>query len=180
MLDLALLLILLFGFFVGLKRGLILQIVHLTGFIVSFIVAYLYYDNLAPKLKLWVPYPSLGGDNVVQVFLESSYLEGAYYRAVAFASLFFATKIIMQIIGSMLDFLAHLPVLKQINGWAGGLLGLIEVYFIVFIILYIGALIPMESVQSAINDSFLAKTIVKHTPIISAKIKDLWFDYVSA
>lgn len=174
MFDLILIIILLMGFIIGLKRGFILQFVHLTGFIVAYIVAYLYYDDLAPKLNLWVPYPTFGDAETMKLIFEETNLESAYYRAISFAILFFATKIVMQIIGSMLDFVANLPLLKQINGIAGGLLGFVEVYLIVFLLLFIGALLPIEIVQSHINDSFMAKAIVQHTPIFSGKIKDMW------
>ncbi|MFS0865210.1 CvpA family protein [Fredinandcohnia sp. 179-A 10B2 NHS] len=173
MFDLILIIILLLGFIIGIKRGFILQIVHLTGFIVAFIVAYLYYDELTPKLILWIPYPTFGEAETMKFLFESTNLETAYYRAIAFAIIFFATKFTMQIVGSMLDFLANLPILKQINGLGGGLLGFIEVYLIVFIVLYIGALVPVELVQAHINDSFMAKMIVQHTPIFSGKIKDM-------
>ena len=73
--------------------------------------------------------------------MENVNLEDAYYRAIAFVVIFFAVKIILQIIGSMLDFIAQIPVLKQLNVWAGGLLGFLEVYLIIFIVLFIGALI---------------------------------------
>ncbi len=179
MLNLILFIILLMGFIIGLRRGFILQIVHLTGFVVAFIVAYLYVGDLAPKLKLWIPYPSVGESQPLAFLVENTDLESAYYRAIAFAMLFFATKIIMQIIGSMLDFLAHLPILKQVNGWAGGVLGFVEVYLIVFILLYIGVLFPIETVQSSINDSTFAKAILQHTPVFSGKIKDLWFAHLA-
>ncbi|MDF0729046.1 CvpA family protein [Cytobacillus sp. S13-E01] len=176
MLDLILIIILLMGFFIGLKRGFILQIIHLTGFIVAFIIAYMYSGELAPALKLWVPYLTLGENETITFLFESTNLESAYYRAIAFAILFFGTKIILHIIGSMLDFLAHLPILKQINGWAGGVLGFVEIYLIAFILLYVGALLPVEALQASIQDSFMAKTIVQHTPIFSGKIKDLWIE----
>jgi uncharacterized membrane protein required for colicin V production len=179
MLDLAILLILGIGFLIGLKRGFILQIVHLTGFIAAFIVSYLYFDDLAPKLKLWVPYPELSEGSMMSLIFSSENLETAYYRAIAFAMLFFGTKIFMQILGSMLDFLAHLPILKQVNSWAGGLLGFVEVYLITFILLYIGALLPVEMIQSHLQDSFMAMTIVQHTPIFSGTIRDLWIENIN-
>jgi uncharacterized membrane protein required for colicin V production len=179
MLDLAILLILGIGFLIGLKRGFILQIVHLTGFIAAFIVSYLYFDDLAPKLKLWVPYPELSDGSMMSLIFSNADLETAYYRAIAFALLFFGTKIFMQILGSMLDFLAHLPLLKQINSWAGGLLGFVEVYLIMFILLYIGALLPVELIQSHLQDSFMAMTIVQHTPIFSGTIRDLWIENIN-
>jgi uncharacterized membrane protein required for colicin V production len=176
MIDIVLLLILVIGFFVGFRRGIVLQVVYLTGFIISFIVAYLYFEQLAPHLKLWIPYPSLPDDSTLSLFLEAFQSESTFYRAIAFALLFFATKIIMQIIGSMLDFLADLPFVSSINGWLGGFLGLIEVYLILFFILYIGALTPVTIVQDIINDSSVAKGIVENTPVFSAKIKELWFE----
>jgi uncharacterized membrane protein required for colicin V production len=179
MLDLILIGLLLLGFIVGLRRGFILQIVHLAGFIAAFVVAYLYVDNLAPQLKLWIPYPTLSDEAVFSLFFDSEQLEAAYYRAISFALLFFGTKIIMQIIGSMLDFLADLPLLRTLNGWAGGVLGLVEVYLVTFVLLYISALLPVEIVQSAMNDSVLAKGIVEHTPLFSEKIKQLWFQHIA-
>jgi uncharacterized membrane protein required for colicin V production len=179
MLDLAILVIFLIGFFVGLKRGLILQFIHLTGFIVAFIVAATYYDNLAPKLTLWVPYPNLGTETALQTIFNGESFETAYYRAIAFSVIFFVVKIFLQIIGTMLDFIAHIPVIKQLNVWAGGILGLVEVYLLIFIVLYIAALLPIEFIQSPIKDSTIAQSIIKNTPIFSKQIKEMWFDYMA-
>ncbi|WP_394233167.1 CvpA family protein [Niallia oryzisoli] len=174
MLDLAVLIILFFGFLVGLKRGFILQLVHLTGFIIAFIVAYLYYDQLAPRLTLWIPFPNLDMNSTYSMLFENANLEDAYYRAIAFVVIFFAVKILLQIIGSMLDFIAQIPILKQLNIWAGGILGFTEVYLIMFIILFIAALLPIESIQTSLTHSVLAEFIVKQTPILSQHIQDLW------
>ncbi|WP_312471074.1 CvpA family protein [Neobacillus sp.] len=173
MMDLVIILLLIIGFFIGLKRGFILQLVHLTGFIIAYIVAYLYYDQLAPKLTLWIPYPNLGEGTVLKILTDSTDVETAFYSAIAFVIIFFAVKVILQIIGSMLDFIAHLPVLRQLNVWAGGLLGFFEVYLLIFILLYIAALIPIELIQSLLDHSVLAKAIVNHTPILSQQIKSL-------
>ncbi|MDQ0270055.1 CvpA family protein [Cytobacillus purgationiresistens] len=179
MLDLAIIIILIFGFFMGLRRGFILQLIHFVGFIVAFIAARMYYETLAPKLTLWIPYPNFGSDSNLQIF-GSTNLEDAYYRAIAFAIIFFAVKILLQIIGSMLDFVASLPILKQLNVWAGGILGFIEVYLIMFIILYIAALLPITILQNALNTSFMANLLIENTPIFSQMIKDLWIDYMAA
>ncbi|MFS0882300.1 CvpA family protein [Metabacillus niabensis] len=179
MLDLVLLIIFIFGILVGLKRGFILQFVHLTGFIVAYIVAYQYFDDFAPKLKLWVPYPMSNDGPVILSLLNGEDLEGAYYRAVAFVILFIGTKIVMQIIGSMLDFVALLPILKQLNRWAGSILGFLESYLVVFILLFIGALLPVEQLQQLLDHSILADLIVNHTPYFSDKVNELWIQYMS-
>jgi uncharacterized membrane protein required for colicin V production len=175
MLDLILIVILIGGFLIGLKRGLILGIVHLTGFIIAFAVAYLYFDDIAPRLRLWIPYPAPSSESAFSLIADSISLEEAYYRAIAFAVLFFGTKILMQVLGSMLDFLADLPLLRTANKWMGGALGFVEVYLIVFLFLYFAALVPTEFVQQSITDSFLAQAIVEHTPVFSERIKDMWF-----
>lgn len=175
MLDLIILILLILGLIIGLKRGFILQAIHMVGFIVAFVLAYVYYDNLAPKLKLWIPYPSIGDSGSFTMIFESMNLDSAYYNAIAFAIIFFVTKIVLQIVGSMLDFVAHLPIMKQVNVWAGGALGFLEVYLIVFIVLYIGALLPIDFIQGPMSSSFMAKMIVTNTPIFSSQIQ-AWFN----
>jgi uncharacterized membrane protein required for colicin V production len=180
MLDIAIIILLIMGFFVGLRRGFILQLIHLTGFIIAYAIANLYYLKLAPKLTLWIPYPNFGNSTTLKLLTDSNNMEAAFYRAIAFVIIFFAVKILLQIIGSMLDFIAHLPILRQLNVWAGGILGFCEVYLIIFILLYIAALIPMGVFQNHLDQSFLAKAIVNHTPILSQQIKSLWIEYTAA
>jgi uncharacterized membrane protein required for colicin V production len=176
MLDLIIIILFISGIIIGLRRGFILQFIHLTGFIIAFIVAKMYMNDLADKLILWVPYPSFSGDTPINMILNSGNLEDAYYRGIAFVFIFFAVKIVMQIIGSMLDFIAHLPILKQFNAMAGAVLGFIEVYLIAFIILYFIALVPIGTIQNSLHNSVLAESIVKHTPILSQDIKELWMN----
>ena len=174
MLNLIILAILIIGLLIGLKRGFILQTVHMTGFIVAFIAAYVFYGDLAPNLKMWIPFPSIDSASIDMIF-ESVGIETAYYNAIAFAIIFFAAKILWHMIGSMLNFIAYLPILKQLNSWGGAILGLAEVYLIMFIILYIAALLPMDSIQGPLTGSILAESIVKHTPFLSEQVRDLWF-----
>ncbi|WP_174613986.1 CvpA family protein [Virgibacillus ihumii] len=180
MVDLFLIIVLIFGFLMGLKRGFILQTFHLLGFITAFIIAAIYYDVLSDRLALWIPYPELGNSSAWVDFLESMPLEVAFYNAVAFAIIFFAVKIIMQIIASMLDFVADLPVLKSVNKLLGAVLGFVEVYLIIFILLYILALTPMAQIQAWINDSWVALFIIEYTPFLSEKITELWFTQIES
>src|SRR5699024_9085753 len=78
----------------------------------------------------------------------------------------------------MLDFVASLPVLNSLNRILGAVLGFLEVYLIIFIVLSILALTPAENVQAWIADSPLALFIIEHTPYLSAKLKTLWFSDV--
>lgn len=175
MFDFIIILLLIFGFLIGLKRGFILQLFHLLGFIIAFIVAVKYYDVLGEKLVFWIPYPELSNDSAWADFLQALPLENGFYNAIAFAIIFFAVKIILQIIASMLDFVAQLPVLHSMNKLLGSILGFLEIYLILFIVLYILALTPVGGIQTWINNSSIALFMIEHTPYLSEKVKDLWF-----
>ncbi|MDQ0256445.1 putative membrane protein required for colicin V production [Evansella vedderi] len=164
------------SFFVGFRRGIILQLIHLLGFVVAFIVAYLYYQDVAHYIRLWIPFPQLSSDSGLTLLVEAFSFERVYYNGIAFAILFFATKIIMQIVGSLFDFLAHLPILNMINRWLGGILGFIEGLLVIVVLLHLGALIQIEFIQEHIQNSSFAQMIFEYTPIISNQIKELWMD----
>lgn len=175
MVSLIILIVLIFGILMGIRRGFVLQLIHLVGFIVAIIVARLYYEKLAGHLSLWIPYPELSNDSTWALFLNSMPLENAFYNAIAFVSIFIATRIVLQIIGYMLDFVARFPILRTVNKLLGAILGFFEMYILTFIVLFILALLPVTVVQEKLASSFLAKLIVKHTPILSSLIENLWF-----
>ena len=176
MVTLLILVALTIGFFVGLRRGFILQLVHLLSLIIALVVAKLFYKDLGPKLEMWVPFPtSADTDSTLNMLFNITDLDSAFYNAIAFFIIFIAVKIALQIIGSMLDFLAHLPLLKQFNQLAGGAFGFIETYLGVFIVIFIGAMLPIESLQEMIQGSSLAKTIILDTPFLSEWVTKLWF-----
>lgn len=175
MISLLLLIILLFGFLRGLKRGFILQLMHLVGFILAFIVSTVFYKKIAVILSHWIPYPELNGSTMWAIFDSAMPLESAFYNGIAFVLIFFITKIILQIIASMLDFLAQLPLLRTINKLLGAVLGIFEVYFVMFIILFLAALVPVEKVQTLIDNSLVAKIIIENTPFLSNGVESLFF-----
>lgn len=176
MVDLVLFVLLVLGFLVGLRRGFILQLIHMIGFFIAFYVAYVYYDVLAPKLTLWIPYPAFDRLSEIQMIVDSVNFEGAYYRIIAFAIIFFAAKIVMQIIGSMFDSVSQFPLLRPLNLIGGGFLGFLEIYIISFVLLYIAAMLPISSIQGALDGSWIAETILKQTPIFSEQVKVWWLE----
>ena len=177
MLDIILIILLLFGLFIGLNRGFILQLLHLIGYIAAFIVATIYYDDLADRLELWLPYQELT-DGVWADFLQMLPLELAFYSIVSFAIIFFAVKIILQIIATMLDFVASIPIIRTVNKSLGALLGFLEIYLIAFVILFVLALTPVEGIQTMINNSSIALFMVEKTPYFSDKLFELLQTYV--
>src|SRR5699024_8212738 len=109
------------------------------------------------------------------IFLHTMTMVVVLYNAVSFSILFFGVKFLLQIVAYMLDFLASLPVLRSINKLLGAALGFIEMYVITFVILFILALVPIAQIQDRIANSFLAKLMIKYTPILSSLTESLLF-----
>lgn len=174
MLDIILIVLLIMGFLVGLRRGFIMQVIHLTGFIIAYVAAYIYCDELASRLTRLIPYPNFGDNATLKLLTNSSNMETVFYRTIAFIIIFVAVLILLRMIGRALNLIAHLPILTQVNGLAGGILGFCEIYLILFILLYIAALVPMAVIQNFLEHSVLANVIVNHTPILSQQLKQLW------
>ncbi|WP_413379223.1 CvpA family protein [Alkalihalobacillus sp. 1P02AB] len=174
MLSFIILIILLGSFFIGQRRGFILQLIHLVGFFVSIFVAYKYYDVLASYIRLWIPYPQFSSDNTFGLIVSAFDAESVYYGGIAFAILFFGTKIALHIVGSMLDFVAHLPILRMLNRWLGSLLCMVEAYLIMFVLLNVAALIQVEVVQELLHSSVVAQSMIHNTPFLSEWIRELW------
>lgn len=178
MLDILILVLLLAGLFVGAKRGLIVQLIHMTGFIIALFVAYTYYKPLAEKFVLWIPYPAVDSDSTLTIAIDRLDLDQTFYQLIAFALIFFIIKFTLQLVASMFDFLKYLPVLGFVSKIVGAVLGFIEFYIILFIVLYVLALLPIAPFQNLMTNSILANYLLEHTPFLSETVKEWWYIYV--
>jgi len=178
MIDIIILILLLAGFITGARRGLIVQLIHMTGFIIALIVAYTYYKPLAEKFVLWIPFPAITTGSKLTIAVDSLDLDQTFYRIIAFAIIFIAVKFALQLLASMFDFLKYLPILGFVSNIAGAILGFIEFYFIMFVLLYVLALLPIDLIQNLIANSVLTGWMLEHTPILSELVKKWWFIYI--
>lgn len=177
MLDLLILFLLFGGLVTGFRRGLIVQVIHMTGFIVALIAAYTYYKQLAEKFVLWIPYPGVTAGSKLSIAVEQLDLDGTFYRLLAFVLIFLVVKFGLQLIASMFDFLKYLPVLGFIARFLGAMFGFIEFYILIFLVLYVLAMVPIDFIQGPLSKSMLAKTMFEHTPLLSETVKNWWFIY---
>lgn len=175
MINILLIFFLCLGTIIGFRRGLILQSLHLIGTLGSFIIAQLFYKDLAQKLVLMIPFPSTEG-NYESKFLNMITNEMTFYNVVSFVILFLLSKVILQFIATVFDYIAQLPLLKQFNHLFGAILGFIESHLLVFIGLFLLSMIPITAIQTKLEESIIANLIANHTPILSNFAKHL-FEY---
>lgn len=177
MIDLIIIILLIAGVLTGVGRGVLYQLVNLTGLVIALIVAILTYKPLAEKFVMLVPYPTVGEDATLKFGMDGADLMQTFYNILAFVLIFFIVKFVFKVIASLFNFIQYIPVLGGFNRLLGGLLGFIQVYVMLFFLLYILALLPVASIQNYIDSSILTNLILKYTPLISTMFQQLWFVY---
>jgi len=162
--DLIILIIILAGLLMGYRRGFVLQVVHLLGFFIAYFVAYRFFREFAPYLETVVPLPYSDqqvGQNSVWQWLN---LEPMFYSALAFAILFFGTKIAIKLVGRLINIVAMLPILNFANRWLGAVLGIVEVLLILLVVLHIVLFLPWETAHHWLKESTFVYVMVQTTP----------------
>lgn len=177
MLDLIIVFLLVGGLITGFRRGLIVQIIHMTGFIIALVIAYRYYKQLAEKFVLWIPYPGVTADSKLSFIVGELDLDETFYNLLAFVLIFIVVKFGLQLIASMFDFLKFLPILGIFARLTGAIFGFIEFYILIFLVLYLAVMVPVDFVQTFIENSILADAMFDHTPWFSETVKKWWYIY---
>lgn len=181
MLTLVIMIILFIGIYSGVRRGLVLQFVYTLGYIISFFIAHEYYQTLAEKLEMLIPYPQPGIGESMPFYTELQvlHLDIAFYHALAFLIMIGIGWFLTRIVGHMLNSLTYVPVIKQLNSLGGGILGFIMQYAGIFLLLYFLTLIPLDFIQDLLDQSKLATWIVTKTPFLSQTIYEWWLGMIS-
>ncbi|AQU79011.1 CvpA family protein [Planococcus faecalis] len=178
MLDILLVILLIGGIIVGAKRGFIVQLIHMIGFVVALVAAYKYYKPLSEYFVLWIPYPAINENSQFTLVVDQLDLDQTFYQLLAFALIFFVVKFALQLVASMFDFLKFLPVLGFFSKILGAILGFIEAYILLFIFIYVFALLPLDVVQNQLENSGIAQSMIENTPYFSEKVKEWWYIYL--
>lgn len=178
MLNILLLVLLIGGIIVGAKRGFVVQLIHMVGFVIALVAAYKYYKPLSEYFVLWIPYPAINENSQFTLVVDQLDLDQTFYQLLAFAVIFFVVKFALQLLASMFDFLKYLPVLGFFSKVLGAVLGFIEAYILLFIFVYVFALLPIDAVQNQLENSGIAQAMLEHTPYFSEKVKEWWYIYM--
>ena len=162
--DAAIILILIMGAVVGFKRGFTYEVVSTVGFFLVLILAYFLKNPLSVFLYEHLPFFKFGG-----IFKGVTVLNIFLYEVIAFlvvaSILMFILKIVEKVTNLFEKFLKFTFVFSIPSKIAGMVVGIIESYVWVYIILYILNL-PMFDI-SLLQKSQFKDTILNHTVILS-------------
>ena len=180
--DILVVAVLVIGMYLGYRRGLVRQLVSLTGWLIAYVAAFLLFDDVAAwiaGLPLFEPTVPAVADTALSSTVLSN--TGVYVtRAIAFALLFFGMKAALSLLGWVLHAVASLPMLRTVNRTGGMLLALVETVVIVVIALLLMQELPSERAQAWTADSWLFTWLKANTAFLPDNLHGLWNEDVSA
>lgn len=180
MLSLLILLILVWSFYIGYSRGIILQGFYTLGVILSFFVATRFYQKVAEAITLWVPYSNPAEGASVNFFKEVALfdLHYVYYAGVAFCLVFFASYLVMRLLGIFVHF-APIDYFDRTSAHLiSGLLGVLVTLIFMSLGFSTLATIPMAFVQNLLYSNPFITFLINSFPILTALIKHFWVSMI--
>lgn len=162
--DIVIVIFLLFGAFLGFKRGFTKQLVSSIGFILVVILAFILKNPISEFLYQNLPFFKFGG-----IFKGVTVLNIVIYEVIAFLLVLSILMIGLRILllaTSIFEKVLNMTIILGIpSKIMGAILGVIEYYVVVFIILYILSFPMFNSVILA--DSKYKDKIIHNTPVLS-------------
>lgn len=177
MISTLIILLLILGAYRGSKRGLLLELLHIVGFIASIWIASQYYLPVSKWIEMYIPYPSYLPDTVSFALFTSEQalvLDQVFYKAVAFIGILIVCGIIINIIGYVAKELGRLPIINEVNTIGGAVLGVVSNYITLFFLLSVVSLLPLEGAQKIYKESAIATYIVEKTPYFTEQVAKWW------
>lgn len=171
--DIGIVIMLLFGAILGFKRGFTNELVNAIGLILVIALAFIFKNPLSSILYEHLPFFSFGflkGATILNILL---------YEVIAFlilVAIFSLLLNVLKTVTSLFEKLLNATIILGIpSKLLGAVLGVVQEYIIIFIILYIltlfGINVPM------IGESNLRNKIVDETPVLSEVSKD-WVNVI--
>lgn len=164
----------------GYRRGLAYEGISAIGYLISLVIAGLLYKPFGSFLNLWVPYPSASDRSKFAFFDRTTglTLDKSFYAAVAFVIILLVCYGIWRIIMRGFKQLEFVEINREINIWASILVALVVTQIGLYLFIFILATIPSPGLQSALEKSILANSILRYTPGISQLFINLFVNAI--
>lgn len=179
-LTILILIVLLWTFYTGWRRGMVGQLVYFIGYAITFFIATQKYEIVGQKLELWIPYPEAALNQTMTFYSSDMLLKlsHSFYAAMGFMLIMFIGWVLTHFIG--IFFRSHRRnFIGRINRLCGGVLNMIFGYIGLFLILYVLTFIPINAIQLQLAQSPLAQWMIRNTPLLSEWIYQWWIVNIS-
>lgn len=141
--------------FRGFHRGFVIEMLHLIGTVVVLLFARLLYQPLGTMISNLLTNLHL---------IEASVAATLIINLVAFFVLISLGWSVIRLLGRVSRSITWLPVIKQVNSVAGGIVSFVVTYLVIFVALSLANIVNTSFIQTQMTQSPLATYIVKQTP----------------
>ena len=155
MLDIIIVAVLVLSIIIGYMRGFVRKLVSIASWFAAYLVAYLWFDDLSPVLQTMFPLSSNEKLAEYSGLVVGLKLDTYIYNALAFALLFFGTKVVLTVVGYFLQGVASIPGISLINRWLGVLLGIVEAAVIIIIGIVVLEAMSSERIIDLLEQSLI-------------------------
>lgn len=157
--------LLIVSFFNGYRKGLVLTLLRIVGFI----AIYLFAKVLTNPVTIWLGerFPKIMETDKTSI---TNHLQTNFYSMIVFAALFVVGGILIRGIIRVINSVTKLPVIHQVNSLIGGVLSVILMFVFIFIGLIILSAWPNQKVNEAVLESTVAQKILTDTPTMAKKM----------
>lgn len=157
------------GGFIGFKRGVVKEFVSAIGLVLITVLSFILKNPLSILFYENLPFFKFGG-----VFKGVTVLNIVLYEFIAFLLIFLLLMILWKVVLFASSIIQKIINMTIILGFPskilGFVIGLIEFYFIGFVVLYILTL-PLFNIKG-VNDSSVGSFVLNDTPVISGFVKN--------
>lgn len=176
MISVLLLLVLAWSFYIGYRRGLVLQIYYFVATVISALLAGNFYQSLGKQFDLLIPYasPQEGQGTFFFPSDQLFQLDKVFYAGIGYLLAF----TVFYCIGRLIGLFFNLVPTKKLGGKyfriGAGALSVGVTLFVLQMMLTILATVPLEIVQNSLENSPVAKHMIQSIPVTTDLIKQLW------
>lgn len=156
MITLVIILLLILAFRYGWKRGLLMTLLNMAGYIIVFLLAIFLTKPFGKELSFI--FPTLWKNYTVQEM---------FCNMLAFWIIAIVGGIAYRILARTVNGITKLPLISQINALAGAFLSTLLMYVVIFFALLFMVVWPSSNVKASIQESTVAEWILQKTPILS-------------
>lgn len=172
-LDIIVLVLLIVSVWRGYRTGLVAQLVRVTSFIVSFVVAFMYYRPVAATLAEWIPISSAEAGGSFGTVAGFPFMQQALYNIGAFVLLAFAAGLAVRLVGGFLEGVTKLPGLSIVNRITGAVIGGVKNGLILFLILAVASLLPITAMHKTLDESLFASYATTYSSELLQWVKEM-------
>ncbi|MDR3157019.1 MAG: CvpA family protein [Lactobacillales bacterium] len=176
MILIVLLILFVWGFYSGYRRGLLLQLFYLGGCTFSYFVAVAHYRKLMIILEMFIPFPSANSEAKMKFFTEQQTLDlnKFFYAGLAFVLIYVVCYFVFRIVAIFAYGLRFVPFMRGRFKVLSGISGFLSIFLLTFMMLKLLTTFPINSLQSSLYDNFLVKAMMGRIPFFSNNLQELW------